>query len=243
MTERLFGQTGIRVSSLTIGTGAFPEAGAPRVGAAILVRGAELGVTTWDTANNYDTYREIRLALRQLEPRLRDRIVIVSKIEAKTSSGARRQTEQALRQTGRPMVNVMLLHYVREPLTAWDGAIAYLLRAQRRGLVRAIGISTHDARWVRQACVDPRLQVIFGTLNQAGLWLDGGTTREEMRRTLEIASYRGYGIGILKVLGSGALVRRRRAAICWAAAHSFAQTLVIGVENTRQLEANVRLLR
>ncbi len=242
IAERLLGQTGVTVSRLTIGTGAFSEAGAPKAGANILIRGTELGATTWDTANNYDTYREIRLALQRLEPATRNRVVIISKIEAKTRLGAQRQVERALRHTGRDWIDVLLLHYVREPLTRWDGAIEYLVRAKRRGLVRAIGISTHDARWIRQACLDPRLAVILGTLNQDGLWLDGGTTRDEMRQTLEIAYYRGYGIGLLKVLGSGALVRRRAEAIRWAAAHPFAHTLIIGVDSIPKLEENARML-
>jgi len=239
MEYRWLGKTGIRISRVGIGTGAFPEAGAPRHGARLLRDAASLGVTFWDTANNYDTYREIRLALRWLKSPS-SRIVISSKLEAKTARGAARQIQKCLREIGRDWIDVMLLHYVQEPLMAWGGAIEALLKTKRRGEITAIGLSTHNPRYVREAIDSGVMDCVFVTLNVAGTWVEGRGGNAAMIRACQEAKRAGLGVVILKVLGNGALVTQRSRALRWAARRAFADGVIVGVETNVQLREDLR---
>jgi len=241
MEERRLGRTGVCVSQVGIGTGAFPEAGAPQHGARLLCEAARLGVTFWDTANNYDTYREIRLALRRLG-KASSRIVIASKVEAHSARGAASQLGRALRELGRDRVDIMLLHYVREPLRHWRGALKTLARAKRRGDVRAIGLSTHRPRLVREALEAGGLDCVFVTLNLAGAWIEGRGGRAAMIEACRLARRAGMGVVLLKVLASGQLSGRRVQALRWAARQPFADAILIGVETTSQLHQDLAAL-
>ncbi len=233
MESRWLGTTGICLSRFGVGTGAFPEVGAPQHGAKLLYEAARLGVTFWDTANSYDTYREIRLALSRLGPS-RARIIISSKLEAQTARGASRQITRCLHDVGRDWIDIMLLHYVREPLRAWEGAIKSLRRAKQRGEVLAIGISTHNPRYVREA-ICAQLDCVFVTLNVAGSWVEGRGGNAAMIRACREARQAGLGVVLLKVLGNGALTHRRVQALRWAIRKPFADAVIVGVETIAQL--------
>jgi aryl-alcohol dehydrogenase-like predicted oxidoreductase len=238
MEYRRLGKSGIRISRFGVGTGAFPEAGAPRHGTRLLCEAACLGVTFWDTANNYDTYREIRLALRRLGPG-RSTITISSKLEAQTFLGASRQLTHCLREIGRDWVDIMLLHYVQEPLVAWHGALEALAKAKRRGEVLAIGLSTHHPRSVRDAIKTGELDCVFVTLNMTGTWVEGRGGSPAMIEACQEAKRAGLGVVILKVLGNGQLVGRKAQALRWAVSRSFVDGIIVGVETIAQLREDL----
>jgi len=203
-----------------------------------LCEAARLGVTFWDTANNYDTYREIRLALARLGSR-RSTIMISSKLEAKTLRGASRQIEYCLHEIGRDWVDIMLLHYVQEPLATWRGAIEALRRAKQRGDVLAIGLSTHHPRYVQEAIKTGMLDCVFVTLNVAGTWVEGRGGNPAMIVTCQEAKRAGLGVVILKALGNGQLVSQKGRALRWAVSRSFADGIIVGVETIAQLREDL----
>src|SRR5688572_23206139 len=93
LTKRLaYGPTGLPVSRLCWGTGLMAvlkhnlsHADAARV----LIRGLELGVNFWDTADGYKTHPHVGEALRQLGRARRKDVVVNSKTKAKTAAEAR----------------------------------------------------------------------------------------------------------------------------------------------------------
>jgi aryl-alcohol dehydrogenase-like predicted oxidoreductase len=141
----------------------------------------------------------------------------------------------------------MLLHYVQEPLREWRGAIDALVRAKRRGDVLAIGLSTHNPRFVREAIDTGVMECVFVTLNVAGTWVEGGggngaclprrsqqanfaRRRQAMIDACQAAKRAGLGVVLLKVLGNGALVSQRISALRWAFSRPFADGVIVGVE-------------
>jgi aryl-alcohol dehydrogenase-like predicted oxidoreductase len=159
-------------------------------------------------------------------------------LEAQQASGASRQIQRALRQIGRDWIDVMLLHYVREPLGRWAGALAALRRAKRHGDVRAIGLSTHHPRYVL-AAIEEQLDAVFATLNVAGTWNEGPDGREGMVRACRQAARAGLGVVILKVLGNGALCSQKARALRWAARYPHADAVLIGMASVDELRENV----
>src|SRR5947209_12412964 len=87
LTQRApYGGTGISVSRLCWGTGLMAVLKhnlSHEDAARILLRGLDLGVTFWDTADGYKTHPHVGAALRQLGPSRRSEVVINTKTPAK----------------------------------------------------------------------------------------------------------------------------------------------------------------
>src|SRR3990172_4078558 len=101
------GRTGLTVSTLCFGTGYL--GGSPAAGARLLGRAYELGVTFWDTSDDYGTHPHVARALRDVE---RDDVVVTTKTYASTAAGARRSLTRALRELRVEAVDIFLLHAV-----------------------------------------------------------------------------------------------------------------------------------
>lgn len=250
MTRSPLGMTGLFVSRLGFGTGDLSPGCdiSAHAGAKLLVRAFERGITFWDTANNYDTYEPIRLALRHLGRRGRD-VVISSKIEAMSERAATRQIDRALQEIRREPLELMLLHCVNEPLSEWDGAIRALERAQHDGKVRFWGLTTHRRQVVMEALRRPEIAVIGSPMNPQGIWIEnqpkpkhGAAARDAMGRALARAKATGKGVFIFKALGAGALAPQKRQAIRWAMGRPYADAVCLGMSTPAELEEILQLI-
>jgi aryl-alcohol dehydrogenase-like predicted oxidoreductase len=96
------GRTGLSVSSLCFGTGYM--GGSIPAGVRLLTRAYELGVTFWDTSDDYGTHPHVSRALREVG---RDRVAVATKTYASTAT-----------------VDIFLLHAVAD--------VAIWRRARRR---------------------------------------------------------------------------------------------------------------
>lgn len=112
-TQVVLGLTGLRVSTLCFGTGYL--GGSAAAGARLLTRAYDLGVTFWDTSDDYGTHPHVARALREVG---RDRVVVATKTYASTEGGARRSVTKALRELGVEAVDIFLLHAVDSALDA-----------------------------------------------------------------------------------------------------------------------------
>jgi aryl-alcohol dehydrogenase-like predicted oxidoreductase len=121
-------------------------------------------------------------------------------------------------------------------LSRWQGAIATLQQAQRRGTVLAIGLSTHNPRYVREAITSGVMDCVFVTLNVAGTWVEGQGGNEAMIQACHKAERAGLGVVILKVLGNGGLASQKARALRWAVRQRFADGVIVGVETVSQLQ-------
>jgi len=144
---RVLGKTGLKVSTLTLGTwpcGMCKELGAE--GVERLTREAlELGINFIDTAR---AYGHGETAIGRAIRGHRDRLVLATKTWADTSDAARVSLEQSLRELETDHVDVVYLHSVgdRDVAKARDqgGALEYLLSQKQSGKTRFVGISGHS---------------------------------------------------------------------------------------------------
>ena len=132
-TTRL-GRSGLTVSTLCFGTGYM--GGPVAAGARLLTRAYELGVTFWDTSDDYGTHPHVARALRDVG---RDEIVVTTKTYASTAAGARRSLTRALRELRVEAVDIFLLHAVDSAgaLEARLPALETLARAKAEGATAA----------------------------------------------------------------------------------------------------------
>lgn len=233
------GRTGIRVSrlcfgSLTVGP---LQANLPvEEGAKIISFALDAGVNFIDTAELYDNYGYIRrgTAGRKGE------VVIATKCYAYTREGMRESIEKALKGTGRDYIDIFLLHEQESELTIrghWE-AVEELLEAKKKGLVRALGISTHSVRGVRAAAAAPEFDVIHPLINMKGIGIRDGSV-EDMTAAIEEASRAGKGLYGMKALGGGNLISVKREAMAFALSVPGLASLAVGMQSLAEVRYNI----
>jgi 1-deoxyxylulose-5-phosphate synthase len=238
-----YGQTGLVVSRLNYGCGLMGRLRyqlTPEEGGDLLRQAFDLGINFWDTADGYGTHPHVAAALRQVP---RDQVVVSTKTKAKDRVGATDDIDRFRRELGVDELDVVLLHGVmsRDELAARSGAWDALRDAQSRGIIRAIGLSTHIATGeIMDALSErPEIQVVLTTCNIDGSKLQGDiqSHREQIRRLHE----QGKAICLMKVLGQDMLANRAEEAIAYAAQFPHAHSATIGFRDMHQVRfaANV----
>lgn len=242
MEYRQLGQTGIMVSrlcfgSLTIGP---LQANLPlKTGARVIRRALEQGVNFIDTADSYGTYPYIRQALHGWD----GKVVIASKSYDYTASGMAGSLEKARRELDRDCIDIFLLHEQESAFTL-DGhrpALEYLLQAKGKGMVRAVGISTHVPAAVTAAAARPEIDVIHPLINRRGLGILQGKLGD-MLAAVATAHARGQGIYAMKSLGGGHLLSEAVASLQYVLALSTVDAVAVGMQTVEEVEMDVAIV-
>ncbi|MHB8927958.1 MAG: aldo/keto reductase [Bacillota bacterium] len=237
----LLGRTGIKVSRLCFGALTISplQANLPiREGADVLRRAFDLGINFVDTAEIYRTYPYLREALRG-----RPEVVLATKTYAYTAEGAEKSLRLAMDGVGRSWIDLFLLHE-QEELTL-DGhrpALEYFLRAKDRGLVRAVGFSTHSVAAVRKGAGMDEVDLIHPLMNREGLGLIDGTAAE-MFAAAKAAHERGKGIYAMKALGGGHFYADAEGALGQIAALPFVDAVAVGLKTPEEAELDWLIVR
>jgi Predicted oxidoreductases of the aldo/keto reductase family len=195
----------------------------------------ERGVTWVDTAEIYNNYSQIALALRRF-PDVR----VVSKSYAVTAWEMKLSIEEARRVLNRDTVDIFLLHEQESAhtLRGHEGAWQELQEAKSRGLVNWIGISTHAIAGVRAGALQPGLDIIHPLLNYQGLGIIDGNL-QGMLEALEFAAELGIGVYAMKVLGGGHLAMETEKALAFVRSIEGVQALALGMSSRDEIDFNL----
>ncbi len=209
MKYNKLGKTGLMVSEIGFGVltvGNTQLNLSIEEGAELIRYAMDRGMNFLDTAQYYETYPYIREALKGTghEP------VIVSKCLDATYADMEYAIEEARRKLDRDVIEIFLMHEVRHgsDLRDRDGAWECLNDYKEKGIIQAIGISTHHVDVAEKACDIPELDVLFPLINYAGLGIRKGSgpgTPEEMAKAIRRASENGKGVFAMKAFGGGNL--------------------------------------
>lgn len=240
--EASLGSSGIRVTRL--GFGALPigpvQADVPVAEAAQVIRRAlERGITFIDTAHTYKTYEHIRRAKEGWAGPL----VIATKTPASSYEEAEEHIRFALDELDVERLDIVLLHAHRFDESVFEeraGAHACLREYKARGLVRAVGISTHRVSVARAAAARDDIDVIHPLINVAGLGLLGGTV-DEMAEAIRVAAGRGKGVYVMKALGGGHLISRREEAFRYVLGLPGVHAVAVGMVSEAEVDMNCRI--
>lgn len=239
--ERIeLGRTGLKVSRVAFGTGYLD--GPVAAGARLLTEAYELGVNFWDTSDDYGTHAHVARALKEVG---RDNVVVATKTYATTATGARRSVTRALRELGVEAVDIFLLHAVDslDELEAKQPALEALVRAREAGLVRAVGVSSHNRDVLRRLLTLPEVDVALVVVNKTGAWMKDASPRAMHAATRQL--YRsGRGVYGMKALGSGQVTGAHVApALRWAFRFPYVHSICVGMTTSEELRANVTVWR
>ena len=238
MKQTILGNTGIKVSRAGFGVlpmGPSQLALPVEEGAAVLRYALERGFNFVDTAQYYRTYPYIRKAL---EGDFKD-VVMCSKSLCNDYEGMMEAITEAEQELGRP-ADIFLMHEVRSgQLEERAGAWQALVDAKSRGLVRAIGLSTHHVDITRAAAHMEDLDVVFPLINYAGLGIRKGNqfaTREEMLEAIHACRKAGKGVFSMKAFGGGSLTANYQQALDFIFAQPDIDSVMIGFGKTSEVD-------
>jgi aryl-alcohol dehydrogenase-like predicted oxidoreductase len=246
LTKRVpYGGTGLSVTRLCWGTGLMAVLRhnlSTAEAARILLRGFELGVNFWDTADGYKTHPHVGEALRQLGPSRRGEIVINSKVRPKDHAGAAADVDRFLAEMGTDYVDTVLLHGVEtvEDFESRQGALESLLQAKAQGKVRAVGLSTHlGSGAIMKVCTTrPEIEVVLTSVNKDGLMLKDTSLADHLPLVQGIFDA-GKAICLMKTLAQGGLTKtpeQVREAIRFNLSLPYAHSVCVGVNSISEVE-------
>ncbi|CAN5792495.1 aldo/keto reductase [soil metagenome] len=181
MEYRNLGETGMRVSEISLGTwalgGEWGTVGEEDAYAA-LNRAVDLGVNFLDTADVYGDGRSEKLIGRLPEDRPQDEIFVATKagrrLDPHTAEGYNHENlsafvERSLKNLGVETIDLLQLHCPPTEAYAQDSTFDALNRLQEAGKVRHYGVSVEKVEEARMALSYPNVktvQIIFNIFRQ-----------------------------------------------------------------------------
>lgn len=207
MKKIMLGRTRIEVTELCFG--ALPMGPAqknmpPEQSAEVVAESLRLGVTFIDTAQIYRTYEPIRAAMKKTGIRP----VIATKAPALTYEDMKAAILEAREKLDLDVIDIFLLHAARADAGVFEerrGALECLLEYKNKGMLKAVGVSTHNVQVVKTAAENPDIDIIFPILNKTGMGILGGT-REDMESAVRQCFANHKGVYLMKILAGGNLI-------------------------------------
>jgi aryl-alcohol dehydrogenase-like predicted oxidoreductase len=128
------------------------------------------GINYWNWCGHNDGMRE---AIRQLGP-CRAKVIVATQLVVNDLSRdqMRRKIERTLKSLATDWIDIATLYYVESErewnqIVATDGAIEALIEAKEQGLVRSIGLTTHQRPLAAQWAESNRLDMLMVRYNAA----------------------------------------------------------------------------
>jgi aryl-alcohol dehydrogenase-like predicted oxidoreductase len=241
MKTRALGRTGINVSRLCFGTLTMSplqnDMGASEAGR-LLRFALDRGINVLDTAEYYRNYAHIAMAQSQAGG-----MSIVTKCHAWDRQGAKRSLDLALKATGRSCIDVMMLHEQESEWTlrGHEKALAYFFEAREKGLIRAVGVSTHFIACARAAAAMEGIDVIETICNERGIGIVDGS-QSEMDKAMALAHQNGKGVIAMKALAGGHLIRDAAQALTFVIDRPYVDTVAVGMQSEAEIEYNLSVI-
>ncbi|MGI6360902.1 MAG: aldo/keto reductase [Bacillota bacterium] len=205
-------------------------------GAQVIKKALACGINFFDTAEYYETYPYLKEGLKGWD----QEVIIASKSYAETVNGLARAVEDARIALDRERIEIFLLHEQRSGEAVKNNLplLEYLHTIKARGLVGAVGISTHDVSATEVAAQLPEVEVIHPMFNKAGVGIQGGGLKE-MTEAIKLAEQNGKGIYGMKAIGGGSLMKQARTMLEWTFNQDFLHSVAIGMKDELEVATNV----
>jgi aryl-alcohol dehydrogenase-like predicted oxidoreductase/ferredoxin len=242
MKKCSLGKTGIMVTELCFGAlpiGPLQANISVERGAKLIRAALEKGINFIDTAEGYKTYPYIKKALEGYN----EEAIIATKSGAKTYKEMEQSIKDALVSLGRAYIDIFLLHAARVTPSFFEeraGALQCLKDYKSKGIIQAIGISTHVVEVVRRAAEIKEIDIIFPIINKLGIGIVGGSV-EDMIKAISEAHKAGKGLYAMKALGGGHLIDQLEEAFNFVRNIKGISSLAVGMVSPEELELNIKI--
>jgi aryl-alcohol dehydrogenase-like predicted oxidoreductase len=235
---KVLGKTGLKVT--TVGFGCMITSDG-----SVVERAADLGITYFDTARNYQNGNNERMVGAALKKKRKD-IVLSTKTEGRNKEDALAQLDISLKELGTDFVDIWYLHAKDKPEDVNDGLLEAQQIAKKAGKIRFTGVSTHSAEMVPFLAGNPNVEVILAQYNFS--------TAPSMGEGFDLAAKAGKGVVAMKVMAGG--FRRQQpgspmqeklkrdgamlAALKWVLRNPSVHTTIPSMTDMAQLDENLK---
>ena len=214
-TDRVsLGRSGLKVSLVGIGTGSIGYAhhsNQTQLGQAAFTRlmrhAFDRGVNFYDLADAYGSHTFFRDAMQGVP---REKYVVQTKTDSRDPQQARRDIERFLAELNTDYIDSLIVHCVTESdwTTRYCGVLDAFSEAQRRGRVRAVGVTCHSFGALEAAASSDWVEINQVRWNPRAAHMDAevGTARSLFARMRA----KGQGMIGMKVVGQGDIVQGGR---------------------------------
>ena len=186
---KVLGKTGLKVTSVGFGCMVTSDG-------SVVERAADLGITYFDTARNYQSGNNERMVGAALKKKRKD-LVLSTKTEGRTKEDALAQLDTSLATLGTDFVDIWYLHGKSKPEDVTDGLIEAQQIAKKAGKIRFAGVSTHSGQkeLIPFLAKNPNIDVILTQYNFS--------MEPFMNEVIDLAAKAGKGIVAMKVMAGG----------------------------------------
>ena len=237
---KTLGTTGLKVT--TVGFGCMITSDG-----SVVERAADLGITYFDTARNYQSGNNERMVGAALKKKRKD-LVLSTKTEGRTKEEALEQLDTSLKELGTDFVDIWYLHAKSKPADVTDGLLEAQQIAKKAGKIRFAGVSTHNGQkeLIPFLTTHPNIDVILTQYNFS--------MEPFMNELIDQAAKAGKGIVAMKIMAGG--FRRPQpgnltqeklkregamlAALKWVVRNPNVHTTVPSMTDMDQLDENMR---
>ncbi len=245
MNKIKLGNTDIYVTSIGLGvlTIGNTQLDLPLQEGAEVVRYAyEKSINLFDTAQYYETYPYIREAFKGIDmsENNQDRPIIASKSLDCTYDEMEAAILECLDALKLDKIDIFKMHEVRQD-PDWEnraGAWQCLLDYKAKGIVKAIGVSTHHIDVVERMAAVPECDIVFPLINYAGLGIRKGAqagTAEEMAAAIRKCLSAGKGVFAMKAFGGGNLTGHYMKSLNYVR-HLGCHSIMIGMGSKHEID-------
>jgi len=166
MEKTQLGKTGLMVSR--VGFGGIPiQRGSEQEAVEVVTRSLDLGINFIDTATAYTTSEE---RIGKAIAGRRDKLVLATKSPARKPDELRKHLHQSLKRLGVDYIDLYQFHNVStfedlDQVLAPGGPYSVVEEAKRAGLVRHIGVTSHQVDAAKKAISTGRFETVMFPLN------------------------------------------------------------------------------
>ena len=241
--KRKLGKTGAAVTILGLGgEGVLRTQGYEKQAYSLINRAIDLGINYFESARAYaDSESYYGLALKER----RKELFLNSKSHARDKKGALQHLHETLRNMKTDYLDLWQIHDVRteedmQEIFGAQGSLAAFVEARGKGLVRFIGITGHHDPEILKQCMEKfNFDTVLLPINPAEPHY-----QSFIDTVLPLARKKKMGIIAMKVYWRGFATKIPRVSslepfLRFALSHPVS-TAVIGCDNIKQLEENVR---
>jgi len=250
------GDTGLTVPRIALGTGSGGwkrRSNQTKLGTKRFVElsrhAYDRGIRFFDTADMYGSHTYVREALKVIP---RDKVTVLTKVMVYDHEGwyktepLQSSLDRFRLETGSEYFDILLLHcmvngqWPVEYKQYMDG----FSEAKQKGIVKTVGISCHDLNAMKEAAVNPWVDVLLARINHQGPKMDG--TPAQVMEVLETARMNGKGVIAMKVFGMGDLVKddQREKSLKYVIKSGNVHSMTLGLESKEEVDDAVsRVMR
>ncbi len=248
MPTRLLGKMGHDVKIFSLGGQAtLEEGGTEKESVEILNRAIDLGVNYIDTAAMYGGGVSQKYIGQVMKTR-RKEVFLATKTHDRSYDGSMKLLEESLKRLQTDHLDLWQLHNVRtqedlDRIFAGDGAIKALEKARDQKMIRFLGITGHyDPFILKKAITQYPFDNILMALNAADRH-----NQSFIENLLPAAVEKKMGIVGMKVPARGRMFREGGVTSMEQAMRYVltlpVSTIIVGIDDLKQLEENVRIAR